>query len=435
MAQPTPMVKAFYLSNDGLPLAGGKIYTYEAETTTPLVTYQDWNQSAENTNPVILDAAGRADIWLGDSSSYKIVVADANDVVLYTVDHVESANYPFIDLLALLASTASAAEGAGLIGYNPVLNYSINTVGSQLQSIAIDITNLQNSIVNVSGDLSSELLVYTTTGSGTAYNLTPNVAAASYATNQAFRVKFHANSGVNPTLNVSGLGPKQLMSYTSNGVKTPATIYLGTVAYVLYDGTDMIVPVITPASGTHGILKITSSGTFTVPDDVYSIKVTVVGGGGGSSGGWSAPDQFWGGGGGGGAASAISYIATTPGTVYSVVIGAGGIGQPQGVTGSPGGTTTFGSTLATASGGMGGTGPSFQGGEGGAGGSSGNDVLFVGGPGGGGSYTQVASLGIYGMGGVASMYSGAYGRGGAYGGTGLLASPGSGTPGVCVVEW
>jgi len=39
------------------------------------------------TNPVELDAAGRADIWL--SGDYKITVTDSDDVVIRTVDHIE----------------------------------------------------------------------------------------------------------------------------------------------------------------------------------------------------------------------------------------------------------------------------------------------------------------------------------------------------------
>jgi hypothetical protein len=73
------------LDEDGNPLSGGKVYTYEAGTLTPLATYADYNQVAMNTNPIILDAAGEASVWWS-TSLYKVVVADANDVVLQTVD-------------------------------------------------------------------------------------------------------------------------------------------------------------------------------------------------------------------------------------------------------------------------------------------------------------------------------------------------------------
>jgi hypothetical protein len=72
------------LDNNGDLLAGGKIYTYAGGTTTPLVTYSI--RLAANTNPVILDSAGRANIWLTFDTSYKFIVKDSSDNVLFTVD-------------------------------------------------------------------------------------------------------------------------------------------------------------------------------------------------------------------------------------------------------------------------------------------------------------------------------------------------------------
>lgn len=69
-------------------LAGGKIYTYEAGTTTPLVTYQDLDGEVENTNPVILDDAGMAVIRQTDGVAYKWVVQDEDDNLLFTRDDI-----------------------------------------------------------------------------------------------------------------------------------------------------------------------------------------------------------------------------------------------------------------------------------------------------------------------------------------------------------
>lgn len=69
-------------------LAGGKVYTYEAGTTTPLATYQDLAGVVPNTNPVVLDAAGRATIRLTDGVAYKYIVKDADDNTIQTQDNV-----------------------------------------------------------------------------------------------------------------------------------------------------------------------------------------------------------------------------------------------------------------------------------------------------------------------------------------------------------
>lgn len=88
MASLSPTPKLQFFGTDGLPLVGGKLYTYAAGTTTPLATYTDHNGVTENTNPVILDSNGEADVWLPETTSYKYVLKDSNDVTLYTVDYV-----------------------------------------------------------------------------------------------------------------------------------------------------------------------------------------------------------------------------------------------------------------------------------------------------------------------------------------------------------
>jgi hypothetical protein len=45
-----PLFRAF--DPNGLPLAGGKVYTYAAGTSTPLATYTDQAGSTTNANPV-----------------------------------------------------------------------------------------------------------------------------------------------------------------------------------------------------------------------------------------------------------------------------------------------------------------------------------------------------------------------------------------------
>jgi hypothetical protein len=87
-----PNVFAQYLDDNGEVLAGGKIYTYVAGTSTPAATYTDYDGLTPNTNPIVLDAAGRpsSGIWLG-TGLYKFILKDANDVTLDTVDNVAAA--------------------------------------------------------------------------------------------------------------------------------------------------------------------------------------------------------------------------------------------------------------------------------------------------------------------------------------------------------
>ena len=88
MAGLTPSPKQQIFGTDGLPLVGGKIYTYAGGTSTPIATYTDSTANTANTNPIILDSYGQANIWLINTTTYKFVVKDADDVLLYTVDNI-----------------------------------------------------------------------------------------------------------------------------------------------------------------------------------------------------------------------------------------------------------------------------------------------------------------------------------------------------------
>ena len=78
-----------FLNNLAEPLSGGKIYTYQAGSSTPLATYTDFNGTVANSNPIVLAADGRVpdEIWLTYGYNYKFVIKDANDVTIQTLDN------------------------------------------------------------------------------------------------------------------------------------------------------------------------------------------------------------------------------------------------------------------------------------------------------------------------------------------------------------
>jgi len=90
MATISPVPFLQFIDANGNPLAGGKLYTYAAGTTTPLATYTTYAGTVANANPVILDSAGRASVWLS-AASYKFVLKDSTDVLVYTTDNISSA--------------------------------------------------------------------------------------------------------------------------------------------------------------------------------------------------------------------------------------------------------------------------------------------------------------------------------------------------------
>lgn len=92
---PLPDPNIQFLDDDGNPLALGSLTFYTAGTTTLQDTFNDSDLAPghENTNPVVLDAAGRSatPIYLS-ATGYKVVAKDADGVTLWTRDEIEGWN-------------------------------------------------------------------------------------------------------------------------------------------------------------------------------------------------------------------------------------------------------------------------------------------------------------------------------------------------------
>jgi hypothetical protein len=85
--------------NNGNPLAGGKIFTYTAGTTTPAATFTSASGAIAHSNPIVLDGAGRVpsgEIWLTDGIQYKFVVEDAASNLIGTYDNLSGINSNFV---------------------------------------------------------------------------------------------------------------------------------------------------------------------------------------------------------------------------------------------------------------------------------------------------------------------------------------------------
>lgn len=74
---PVP-VQRFY-DNGGNPLVGGKLFTYQAGTTTKQSTFTDSTGVTPNANPTILDYRGEARVWIPPNVAYKYVLAPSTD--------------------------------------------------------------------------------------------------------------------------------------------------------------------------------------------------------------------------------------------------------------------------------------------------------------------------------------------------------------------
>ncbi len=106
-------------SQGGIPVAGGKVFTYQAGTTTKLATFTNSTGVTPNTNPIILDSQGQCDMWLTVGSAYKIVLSPSTDTdpptnAFWTEDNI-SGNSPS-SFVGDIANTSDMTKGVSLVG-------------------------------------------------------------------------------------------------------------------------------------------------------------------------------------------------------------------------------------------------------------------------------------------------------------------------------
>lgn len=109
-------VFAHWFDNLGDVLNGGKIYTYEGGTVTPITTWTSDTGAVAQANPIVLDSAGRepGGVWITEGVAVKFVLKSSADVTLDTIDNV----------------TIGDAAGADDDEYEVVLTYT-GTPGAQ----------------------------------------------------------------------------------------------------------------------------------------------------------------------------------------------------------------------------------------------------------------------------------------------------------------
>lgn len=183
MAILPPVFKQRYFSAAGLPLAGGKLYTYIAGTTTPQATYTDATEASANTNPIILDANGECSLFLG-SSSYKVKLTDSADVEQWTTDNINQssiqsmASADYVENLGIVCSTSSNALTINVKtsdGSVPAIGNSVK-LGFRSSSLTSGLVSL----VEISSPLAMTISAGSTLGHTSGVDLYVYVYAINY---------------------------------------------------------------------------------------------------------------------------------------------------------------------------------------------------------------------------------------------------------------
>lgn len=112
-----------FFDNSGNVLTGGLLYTYVAGTTTPAATYTSVTGLTANSNPIVLDAAGRVStqIWLTDGAGYKFRLESSTGTQIGSWDNITSQN------------TGSTSLSASAINYTAAGSTTVRTLQAKSQ--------------------------------------------------------------------------------------------------------------------------------------------------------------------------------------------------------------------------------------------------------------------------------------------------------------
>ncbi len=223
---PAPFSKPQWFDNSGHPLNGGLLYSYISGTSTPKATYTNSTGVGVNANPVVLDTAGRADVWLG-TGTYRLVLKTSAGVTLWTEDGI------------------TGSTGANSLSGSGTSNYLAKFTGT---------STVSNSLVTESGGILA-------VGENLSVNGTTNLGGINYT--------WPVSQGVNTYLQNNGSGTltwTAVSSASTTGGWTQAgnTIYstiltsnvvVGNTSYGSYTGNTSLI-----VNGNGALIAMSSTG-------------------------------------------------------------------------------------------------------------------------------------------------------------------------------
>ena len=208
---------AQFFSDDGVPLAGGLLYTYLAGTTTASAAYTSSTGLTAHSNPIVLDAGGRVpeEVWLTTNTIYKFVLQDAQAVLIGTWDNIPGITNADA-LAANLANQTNIALGDALIGFKQTYALGImpGAVGKTLNDKMQDLVTVKD---------------FGATGDGTTDDTTAIQAAIDLACQYGGCVYFPAG-----TYKISATLVFAMNNITVDPVKRPSMKGDGMAATTIY---------------------------------------------------------------------------------------------------------------------------------------------------------------------------------------------------------
>jgi microcystin-dependent protein len=213
-----------FFDNNGVPLSGGLLYTYQAGSSTALATYTDISGAIPNSNPIVLDASGRLsnEVWLTYGFNYKFVLQTSAGVTIGTYDNI----YGIVGVQSAVGTTIPAGMISlwyGSIGSVPTGWYLCDGTNGT--------PDLRDRFVMGAG---STYAVGSTGGSSTRTLTTTEMPSHSHsATFVGDALAPHSHTYTSPigpfgTVSSGGTGPSTASTSSVSGGTPSGTVTIGT---------------------------------------------------------------------------------------------------------------------------------------------------------------------------------------------------------------
>ena len=157
---------AQFFDSNGTPLVGGLLYVYTAGTTTPATSWTTNSGASANTNPIVLNAAGRTpfEIWLNSGVTYKFALYTATGVLIGTYDNIPAIDDPTVFNNLITVTGTNALIGTSVPPYTSYvagMTLSFVPVNTNSGAVTLDLDGLgaKNVFVGSATALSSGDLV------------------------------------------------------------------------------------------------------------------------------------------------------------------------------------------------------------------------------------------------------------------------------------